>query len=54
MKDSVLTKALVIEPKKDIYFKEINITKSNDSDVLVKWVVSSVCNSERRRRFCQI
>ena len=49
MKDSVLTKALVIEPKKDIYFKEINITKSNDSDVLVKWVVSSVCNSERRR-----
>jgi threonine dehydrogenase-like Zn-dependent dehydrogenase len=42
-------KALVIEPKNDIYFKEIDINKFEDSDVKIKWTVSSVCNSERRR-----
>ena len=42
-------KALVIEPKNDIYFKEIDINKFEDSDVKIKWTISSVCNSERRR-----
>ena len=47
--DKIKIKALIIEPKKDVFFKNIDITKDQDSDVLVKWEVSSVCNSERRR-----
>lgn len=49
MKNNVRIKALFIEPKKDIYFKNLNIKNNNDDDVLIKWTTSSVCNSERRR-----
>ena len=49
MMNSQKIKALVIEPKNDIFFKDININKVEDSEVLIKWAISSVCNSERRR-----
>ncbi len=49
MKKSIKIKALFIEPKKDIYFKDVDIKKIDDDDVLIKWTISSVCNSERRR-----
>ena len=41
--------ALVIEPLKKVYFKDIFLSKKNKSDVKIDWAVSSVCNSERRR-----
>ena len=41
--------ALVIEPLKKVFFKDILISKKNKSDIKVDWAVSSVCNSERRR-----
>tara|TARA_B100000579_G_C22817676_1_gene848810 strand:+ start:68 stop:1198 length:1131 start_codon:yes stop_codon:yes gene_type:complete len=49
MKDIININGLLIKPKEDILFKKINISRKKDSDVIVKWNVSSVCNSERRR-----
>ena len=42
-------KGLVIKPKDKIFFKNIEINKKKKSDVKVNWILSSVCNSERRR-----
>ncbi len=41
--------ALVVEPLKKIFFKDINLSKKNDSEIELDWAISSVCNSERRR-----
>ena len=41
--------ALVIEPLKKVFFKDINLSKKNNDEIEVKWAISSVCNSERRR-----
>ena len=42
-------KALIIKPKDKVSIEEISIKPKRESDVLVKWDISSVCNSERRR-----
>lgn len=41
--------ALLISPKDKVFFKNINLTNINNTDVIIKWHISSVCNSERRR-----
>ena len=41
--------ALVIQPLKKVFFKDINLSKKNNDEIEVKWAISSVCNSERRR-----
>ena len=47
--ETLTTQALVIKPKESLQIKNINITKKNDQEVKVNWIVSTVCNSERRR-----
>ena len=47
--DMFETKALIIEPKKEVYFKEISLSRKDISEVDISWNVSTVCNSERRR-----
>ena len=47
--DKLKVNALVIEPLKKVFFKDIFISKKNKSDIKIDWAVSSVCNSERRR-----
>jgi len=47
--EKIQVKALLITPKKNIDLKETTIPVKRKSDVSVKWAVSSVCNSERRR-----
>ena len=42
-------KALLISPKKDISFINDVINQSSKNDLEIKWISSSVCNSERRR-----
>ena len=42
-------KALLISPKKDISFINDVINQSSINDLEIKWISSSVCNSERRR-----
>lgn len=49
MSDRIKINGLLIKPKDDVLFKNLNISKKKDSDVLIEWGVSSVCNSERRR-----
>ncbi len=49
METSLKIKGLIIEPKKEVYFKELEINNNEDSNVIIKWAISSVCNSERRR-----
>ena len=49
MDNKINIKALCIEPKNKISFINNVIKKSSTDDVLIKWVSSSVCNSERRR-----
>lgn len=49
MNKELKIKALLITPKDNVFFKNINIPKTNDSDITMKWHISSVCNSERRR-----
>ena len=47
--DIINTKALIVEPKKNIHFENITLKKNNTSEVKIEWHISSVCNSERRR-----
>ncbi len=47
--NSIKTKALIIAPKREVYFKEIKIEQKDLSEVEMNWEISSVCNSERRR-----
>ena len=47
--EKLKSKALIINPKKSIFFKDIIIERNSDSEVKTEWTVSSVCNSERRR-----
>mgnify|MGYP006090334411 CR=1 FL=1 len=49
MSDTIKINGLLIKPKEDVLFKNLNISKRKDSDVLIEWGISSVCNSERRR-----
>jgi threonine dehydrogenase-like Zn-dependent dehydrogenase len=47
--DIINTRALIVEPKKNIYFDNITLKANNISEVKTEWYISSVCNSERRR-----
>lgn len=49
MMDAINIKGLLIKPKEDILFERFKISKKKESDVLIEWKISSVCNSERRR-----
>ena len=49
MNKKIKIKALLITPKDKVFFKNIDLSSKKDSDVIVKWHISSVCNSERRR-----
>ena len=49
MNKKIKIKALLITPKDKVFFKNIDLSSKKDSDVVVKWHISSVCNSERRR-----
>ena len=43
------TKVLIIKPKDKVLISEIFIKQKSSLDVKTKWLVSTVCNSERRR-----
>ncbi len=46
---SLNTDVLLIKPKENVFLKNIKIEQKNQSEVKTTWLVSSVCNSERRR-----
>ena len=45
----ISTKVLIIKPKDKILISEVFIKQKCSLDVKIKWSVSTVCNSERRR-----
>ena len=49
MSNTIKINGLLIKPKEDALFKNLSVSKKKDSDVLIDWCISSVCNSERRR-----
>ena len=49
MNNKINIKALCINPKTNISFINDKIKPSSNHDIQIKWLSSSVCNSERRR-----
>ena len=49
MTNSFSTKALVIEPQKNVYIDSVEIRRNSQEELKLSWLVSAVCNSERRR-----
>ena len=37
MSDTIKINGLLIKPKEDVLFKNLNISKRKDSDVLIEW-----------------
>lgn len=43
------TQAVLISPKQDVIIKDIELQKSDSAELKLSWLISAVCNSERRR-----
>ena len=46
---NIITEALIINPKQDVFFSNIQVVQKEISEMKTNWIISSVCNSERRR-----